>query len=183
MGKDKSCTLAPIEGLLINLLPTPPSMLADVAIITIQCALGVKSCKSQKAKGHFCEVSDDNGKVDRNVGFKKRSINKLSKNQDLLGEATGRTKGLQKQIHEGLVQSGQYLPSAELHAIPISGIGDQVRVCWSGELWLVRSSRCNDKTRDLQVVTCVESLPGVVARRRVPLGDNDDTRCLADHVK
>ncbi|KAF3667781.1 hypothetical protein FXO38_08432 [Capsicum annuum] len=59
---------------------------------------GVKSCKSQKAKGHFCEVSDDNGKVDRNVGFKKRSINKISKNQDLLGEATGSTKGGEKVV-------------------------------------------------------------------------------------
>ncbi|KAK4380664.1 hypothetical protein RND71_002526 [Anisodus tanguticus] len=47
----------------------------------------------KKLKATFVtEVSSDNGKVDGDVGFKKRYINK-SRNKDLLGEATESTKG------------------------------------------------------------------------------------------
>ncbi|PHT57475.1 hypothetical protein CQW23_05961 [Capsicum baccatum] len=43
---------------------------------------------------------------------------------------------------------------------PTSGIRAQVWVCRSSGLRFVRSSRCDNKTGDLQVVPCVESLPG-----------------------
>ncbi|KAF3637953.1 putative ankyrin repeat-containing protein-like [Capsicum annuum] len=54
-------------------------------------------------------------------------------------------------------------------------------MCRSGGLWLVRSSRCNDKTRDLQVVPCVESLPGEWWSGDMSRWVNDGTKYLADH--
>ncbi|PHU30919.1 hypothetical protein BC332_03012 [Capsicum chinense] len=54
-------------------------------------------------------------------------------------------------------------------------------MCRSGGLWLVRSSRCNDKTGDLQVVPCVEGLPGEWWSGDMSRWVNDGTKYLADH--
>lgn len=63
--------------------------------LTVQNYAAEKSNAShKKLKATFvAEVSSDNGKVDGDIVFKKRSINKKSRKQDLLREAMGSTKG------------------------------------------------------------------------------------------
>lgn len=57
-------------------------------------AAGKSNSNRKKLKATFvAEVSSENGKVDEDIVFKKRSIDKKSRKQDLLGETTGSTKG------------------------------------------------------------------------------------------
>ncbi|KAJ8565216.1 hypothetical protein K7X08_007792 [Anisodus acutangulus] len=75
----------------------PPSLVINCNTISEKVASVSKAGKSnasrKKLKATFvAEVSSDNGKVDGDFGFKKRSINK-SRKQNLSGEATGSTKG------------------------------------------------------------------------------------------
>ncbi|XP_059278499.1 histone-lysine N-methyltransferase ATXR7-like isoform X2 [Lycium ferocissimum] len=79
-------------------LVVPPSLVINCNTISEEVVASVSkvgrsnaSRKNMKAT-FIAEVSGDNGRVDGDVGLKKRSINK-SRKQDLLGEATGSTKG------------------------------------------------------------------------------------------
>ncbi|MCD7451528.1 hypothetical protein HAX54_012514 [Datura stramonium] len=79
-------------------LVVPPSSVINCNTISEKVASVSKAGKSnasrKKLKATFvAEVSSDNGKVDGDVGFIKRSINNKSKKQGVLGEATGSTKG------------------------------------------------------------------------------------------
>ncbi|XP_055818923.1 histone-lysine N-methyltransferase ATXR7 [Solanum dulcamara] len=78
-------------------LVVPPSSVTNCNAISEKIASVSKgrgsSASRKKLKASFvAEVSRDNGKVDGDVGFKKRSIDK-SRKQDLLGEATESAKG------------------------------------------------------------------------------------------
>ncbi|KAJ8574167.1 hypothetical protein K7X08_025972 [Anisodus acutangulus] len=77
-------------------LVVPPSSVVKCDTISEKVAsvsqVRRSNASRKKLKAIFVtEVSSDNGKVDGDVGFKKRSINK-SRNKDLLGEATESTK-------------------------------------------------------------------------------------------
>ncbi|XP_009601073.1 histone-lysine N-methyltransferase ATXR7 isoform X3 [Nicotiana tomentosiformis] len=76
---------------------TPPSSLINCNTISEKVASVSRAERSNasrnKLKATFVvEDSSNNGKVDGDVGFKKRSSNK-SRKRDLLGEATERSKG------------------------------------------------------------------------------------------
>ncbi|CAN4089654.1 unnamed protein product [Withania somnifera] len=79
-------------------LAVPPSSVITFNTISEKVAsvskVGKSNASCNKLKAAFvAEVSSDNGKVDEDVGFKKRSINKKSRTRDLLGKATRSTKG------------------------------------------------------------------------------------------
>ncbi|XP_015164711.1 histone-lysine N-methyltransferase ATXR7 isoform X9 [Solanum tuberosum] len=78
-------------------LVVPPSSVISCNTSSEKVASVSKAGKSnasrKKLKATFiAEVCSDNGKVDGDVVFRKRSISKKSRKQDLLGEATGSTK-------------------------------------------------------------------------------------------
>ncbi|XP_049372942.1 uncharacterized protein LOC125837908 isoform X1 [Solanum verrucosum] len=78
-------------------LVVPPSSVISCNTSSEKVASVSKAGKSnasrKKLKTIFvAEVCSDNGKVDGDVVFRKRSISKKSRKQDLLGEATGSTK-------------------------------------------------------------------------------------------
>ncbi|CAN4113929.1 unnamed protein product [Withania somnifera] len=69
---------------------------------------GKSNTSRKKLKATFvAEVSSDNGKVDEDVGLKKRSVNK-SRKRDLLGEATGSTKSDNATLCGKEIQSKDY---------------------------------------------------------------------------
>ncbi|KAF3659532.1 putative pentatricopeptide repeat-containing protein, mitochondrial-like [Capsicum annuum] len=79
-------------------LVVPPLPVINCKTILEKFASVAKAGKSnsnrKKLKATFvAEVSSENGKVDEDIVFKKRSIDKKSRKQDLLGETTGSTKG------------------------------------------------------------------------------------------